>query len=1006
MKRTYHRIGIAVLIFTVIISVFLFVVLYLPYNKELEAEKVDNFSLVAHNKQFMFEEYLNDYIYITTSLSKEIAMRDMLSEYLNDSISLEEVKDFTSPIFANNFFRDDNIHYIKRVTLDGDTIYSNGIDSANIGVINWNLTEVSSEYDSKNESLFIQSPIIKEDKVIAYDIVIVDASPIIEELEEDLYSLSFTKNITEDKVFRENGMLTSYIYCYPIDNNMIISIDESIVFKDVNILSARSAIIYFVGLVIVFMIIQYIIYYYVKKDIKTQRQLKISAEELVQEMDLLIDNMTKGFVVVDASKSDKDKYNPYRIIYANDSFKDMVGKSKEEIAGMSFFEVINLKEEQNTEFIINALLGFESGKQQVECYMDGLDRWWILSAYSHKENKVAIICDDITDNKMTTEQLKYNEETLRVIFDVSGEGIWDFCIGDGVVSHNKKWCDILGFGGEKMYHTKDDFISMVHPEDRDEVINLMDKSIKEQVDYESHHRMIKSDGSTVWIVDRGTILSDKYGKPLRMLGSTSDVTEQKIAEKELLKEKETLHATLLSLRDGIIATDNNGYITLINHSAEIMTGYTKDEAIGKDFNEVFRLISTKTKTQTKKCKFDYFKENLIKNDNNVKENEKILLTSNGDEIRISKKISPIILSENETIGFVIAFRDITAKYNNQKKLEYLSLHDELTGLYNKRVMEDVINKLDTDRNYPLTVMVLDLNNLKLTNDVFGHAKGDDLVQRAAQFLTRTFRAEDFIARTGGDEFCVILPKTSEEIAKKIKEKVQNESPDQMLGVVGFSFAVGYSVKTNKDELIEDILRQADSGMYRDKQKSRKRYKDILLAGYQERNYEEIISEEDHTYGVSKFAASLYEALGKREDEVSTFRQAVELHDIGKVAIPTEILNKKEELTDRDIVIIKEHSRASYQILRILHLYEEFAESILYHHERIDGTGYPLGLEGDSIPLESKVIAIADAYESMISGRVYKEVLNKEDAIQELRINSGTQFDSELVELFIEKVLKA
>ncbi len=319
-------------------------------------------------------------------------------------------------------------------------------------------------------------------------------------------------------------------------------------------------------------------------------------------------------------------------------------------------------------------------------------------------------------------------------------------------------------------------------------------------------------------------------------------------------------------------------------------------------------------------------------------------------------------------------------------------------------MEGLIREVDIEKNLPITIMVLDIDNLKLANDIFGHAKGDELIKVASDLFRNVFRKEDFISRTGGDEFSVILPRTNLESAERIKSKIYRDADKYSVEPLISSISVGCAVKSSPEEKIVDVIKSADTNMYQDKQANRRPVMNKMVRKFMTYNRDNVFFVQDHLDKVSFYSKALYKVIGKSDKEVSSFASAVRLHDIGKVVVPKEILNKRGKLTDEEFEIVKGHVQASYQILRVMHEYENYAEAILHHHERVDGTGYPDGLVASEIPLESKVIAITNSYEAMTSVRPYRDAMSKRDAIAELKKGRGSQYDSSLVDIFVNEVL--
>lgn len=348
--------------------------------------------------------------------------------------------------------------------------------------------------------------------------------------------------------------------------------------------------------------------------------------------------------------------------------------------------------------------------------------------------------------------------------------------------------------------------------------------------------------------------------------------------------------------------------------------------------------------------------------------------------------------------------DITERKQMENRLQYLSYHDQLTGLYNRRFFEADIHLIDEQKNLPLTVVMADVNGLKLINDSFGHSFGDELIKKASEILKRGCREEDIIVRLGGDEFIIFMPKIDTADAEKFIKNIKTASAREKVSSVNISISFGYMTKRNKEEDILEVLKKAEDYMYKKKllESPSMRGKSIntIITTLHEKNKRE----EAHSYRVSKLCESMGRAINLEDDEINELKTVGLLHDIGKIAIEENILNKKEKLTDEEWEEIKRHPEIGYRILSTVNEMSDMARYILAHHERWDGRGYPKGLAGEDIPLQSRIITIVDSYDAMVSERSYRGALPKEFAIGELKKGKGTQFDAKLVNIFIEEVI--
>lgn len=480
----------------------------------------------------------------------------------------------------------------------------------------------------------------------------------------------------------------------------------------------------------------------------------------------------------------------------------------------------------------------------------------------------------------------------------------------------------------------------------------------------------------------------------------NDITTEKRLEETLYTEKELFRTTLMSVGDGIISTDEEGRILMLNPVAEQLTGWTLQEAKGRSLDEVFAVYD-----DLRKPLLDNPARRVLRTGEISKlENHTWLISKQGEEVSIEDVAAPIKDRDGHLTGVVLVFRDVREKLQRQQQIEYLSFHDHLTGLYNRRYMEDALQRLDTQRNLPLTIMVLDVNGLKLTNDAFGHQAGDELLVRVSQILKNVCRSDDLIGRIGGDEFLILFPNTDQESAELIKQRINRQAEQERSGSVIVSIAIGYAVKMDPQENVQVVQQNADNSMFRDKIQFGKSMKTGTIRSVMKDLYQKFQNEEQHIHDVAILCEKIGRKLGFSDPDVELLKNAATVHDVGKIIIPEQILNKPDLFTEDEFELVRRHPETSYQILKSVEDFAMIADIALHHHERWDGKGYPRGLSGKDIPLMSRILSIADAYEAMTSPRTYREKRTMEEAIQELRRCSGSQFDPELVEVLISQVL--
>lgn len=332
----------------------------------------------------------------------------------------------------------------------------------------------------------------------------------------------------------------------------------------------------------------------------------------------------------------------------------------------------------------------------------------------------------------------------------------------------------------------------------------------------------------------------------------------------------------------------------------------------------------------------------------------------------------------------------------ENELRFLSYHDKLTGLHNRRYFEKMLIELDEPKFLPLTVMIGDINGLKLTNDTFGHPAGDLLLTAAAKILRKACRRSDVICRWGGDEFAMILPNSDEIIAERIYDKIKQDSSTEKAGPISLNMAVGYAVRSTGRESLSMLVKTAEERMYRNKITESESARSSILTTIQKTLNDKSIETYAHSQRLAELGTAIARRMGLGPNTIDEIVLLANLHDIGKIAIPEAILNKPGKLSEAEWEIIRNHPEIGYRIASTLQDFAHIALGIMSHHERMDGTGYPKGLTGDQIPLIARIIAVADSVDVMQHGRPYQASISIADVIAELHRCSGTQFDPEIV----------
>ena len=645
-------------------------------------------------------------------------------------------------------------------------------------------------------------------------------------------------------------------------------------------------------------------------------------------------------------------------------------------------------------------------------------------------SQLRMVLKDVTERKQVEERLRESEKWFRAIVEGSP---------DAVFVQTEKRFAYLSAQALRLFGAKDEsdllgqpVFDRFHPDFHDLVLERI-RTLNEQrqpVMDRLEQKYVRLDGSEVWVETTAQPIS--YQGKKGALVYVRDITERKRAERILQARLRLMEYSVThSLEDVLTATIDE---------AESLT----DSRIGfyhflLSDQRTISLQRWSTRTNTEVCfaegkgmHYDLDEagiwadcirkgEPVIHNDYSSLAHKKG--TPQGHASIVRELVVPVYRGEtikailgvgnkpgNYTNADVQAVSllanlawDITERKQMQEKLERMSIHDSLTGLYNRNFFEEETKRLSDGRHNPLGIIVCDVDGLKFINDTMGHQSGDQVLISVADILRQSFRSSEIIARLGGDEFAILFTETDPKVVEMMMERLRqtvldynNSGPE-----IPISLSLGYALNEAETADMHALFREADSRMYRDKMQhegsARSAILQVLSASMQARDFDT----EGHCDRLQELATSLARSLNFSQDLVNDISLLARFHDLGKVGTPDHILFKPGPLSAEEWREMRLHCEIGHRIASSVPDLESIADHILMHHEWWDGRGYALGLSGEDIPLPCRILAIADAYDAMTSDRPYRKAMTEEKAIAELRRFAGTQFDPDLVEQFIQ-----
>ena len=462
---------------------------------------------------------------------------------------------------------------------------------------------------------------------------------------------------------------------------------------------------------------------------------------------------------------------------------------------------------------------------------------------------------------------------------------------------------------------------------------------------------------------------------------------------ELQRSQKTAQDIFHASADALVVCDiEGGEILAVNHRAEKMFNQSEQELCQRELTQLIRQTQQISLLQVIQARMA---------DATLSPFESETMNHAGRRQILELTATPVEM-DGKTRALV-AIRDVTARKLMEEGMEYLRQCDPLTGAYNRSYFEAEMIRLPVNWTGVIGILVCDVDGLKLINDTLGHHQGDELLKAVARLLMSGVETPGYVARIGGDEFAVVLfdptEKAMEDLEKGYHLMVQeyNRQNTQL----PLSLSLGWA--TGDVENVDVLIKTADNHMYRQKMHQSHSIRSSIV-----QTLTKALEARDHiTEGHAERLGNLMAMLGQQlklgKQIIADLQLFAKFHDIGKVGIPDSILNKPGRLTEDEMNIMRQHSEIGFRIAKSSPDLEPVADWILKHHEFWNGNGYPLGISGEEIPLEARMLSIIDTYDAMTSDRPYRKAVCSEEALAEIRRCAGTQFDPGLVAIFVNLI---
>lgn len=712
---------------------------------------------------------------------------------------------------------------------------------------------------------------------------------------------------------------------------------------------------------------------------------RIDAQEALDRYRFLFDEVQDSIILINTKSG--------RIVDANKTALRTYGYTRDEMLKLNFGLLHSMDEKGKT--------------HDARIYYKGR-----LFESLHQRKDGSPIYVEICSSTMTVKKHKY---LLCVIRDISerkqAEVLRRKDAEEIMELYNNAPCGYVSLDSSSLILRINDTLVKWLGVERDEVIGkrrlsefLVDSSLelfkklqpalaKEGVTKDLELEVIGGDGSIMTTLVNIRMVKDETGRCVMGNVIVTDITSRKKMERSVRLSEEKYRSIFENAVEGMFQAHPDRSYLNINPACASMFGYSSPVEMMQAVGDLYQTYDSAEEAER------HYR--LLIENGSIRDCIAKRLRKDGSTFWTSVNALAVYDESGRVRWVEGCYIDVTERIKHLEELEYINEHDPLTGLFNRTYFEKVLNNPDSKRING--ILMCDIDGLKLVNDSIGHRAGDDLLIAATEVLKKCSGADNILARVGGDEFAVLMSDANTNVlnirARQIQQEVEAYNTRDPL--IPLSITVGVAFRDNQTLSVFDLIKMADNNMYRQKllssQSARSAIVKTLMKTLEARDF----GTENHAVRLAEFMRSFADKVGFpiwRMEDLMLFSQ---FHDIGKVGVPDRILFEPGALNQEEKFEMQKHCEIGYRIAQSSPDLAPISELILRHHEWWNGQGYPLGLQGSEIPIECRMLAIVDAYDAMTCDRPYRRAMSHEAAVQELLACKGTQFDPELVGVFLE-----